>query len=787
MPSARSVPPRGAARPRPLPRLFAAALAVVVGAVAPLDAAPLCAALGLAVLRGGAAVALAPFLVAGLVSRAGPPADATAPPSRAPRDPVEVRVVVRALAPAVESADGRARQPVALGTARGDRGTVEGELLLPERAVALPRGVVALASGRLRSACDAQNPGTTPLEFDLLVGGRASLQPISDDASPWERLLRGIDRGADAIAATLRRRLAPATAGFAEAVVLGRTAHLDPGVVDSLRATGAWHLLAVSGSHVALIAACCTRVFAFLALPEGVALFATLAATLGYALLTGAQPPALRAAITFAGALPLLRGRRPVAPLAWLGAAFLGVVALQPEAAREAGAQLSFVAVVALSVAARHGPARSPRGSGRGLDFSGALGRTLRFAFAAGLATMPLTAWHFGTAAPWSPVATLLLAPLVSLAMVAGLIAAAVLPCVPFAAPFELLLAGLERAVASLAAALDELPWTPWELPPVDGGAVALLVSVWVALLARRPGVAALLATAAFALEDGAAVNGRAPTRAVLLAVGHGQALVVQEAGRTRLCDGGGLGAPPGSDRRLARIVRALEAERFDALFLSHLDGDHADLAPALLAARRVGAVVVAPPALAELRRRDGPLAAALARAAETAGVALIGCTAGDAPFGARVLWPPAGREFGERNAGCLALQVGCGGVTLAVPGDLEGYPLLELARAPWGRVDALVLPHHGNRGEDEEGATLAALLAALRPRLALASRESDLPAETLAALRAAGVPWLSTARGGAIALAALLPGESPDRTLQIGRGREAAEVDACFLGAARR
>ena len=276
MPSARSVPPRGAARPRPLPRLFAAALAVVVGAVAPLDAAPLCAALGLAVLRGGAAVALAPFLVAGLVSRAGPPADATAPPSRAPRDPVEVRVVVRALAPAVESADGRARQPVALGTARGDRGTVEGELLLPERAVALPRGVVALASGRLRSACDAQNPGTTPLEFDLLVGGRASLQPISDDASPWERLLRGIDRGADAIAATLRRRLAPATAGFAEAVVLGRTAHLDPGVVDSLRATGAWHLLAVSGSHVALIAACCTRVFAFLALPEGVALFATL-------------------------------------------------------------------------------------------------------------------------------------------------------------------------------------------------------------------------------------------------------------------------------------------------------------------------------------------------------------------------------------------------------------------------------------------------------------------------------------------------------------------------------
>jgi hypothetical protein len=417
--------------------------------------------------------------------------------------------------------------------------------------------------------------------------------------------------------------------------------------------------------------------------------------------------------------------------------------------------------VVALSVAARHGPARSPRGSGRGLDFTGAAGRTLRFAFAAGLATMPLCVWHFGTAAPWSPLATLLLAPLVSIAMVVGLLAAAVLPLLRRRA--GALLAGLARAVAG-SPPLDELPWTPWELPPVDGGAV---VAVWVALHARRQRRRA--AGDGRVLEDGAA-NGRAPMRAVPLA--RPRAGARRAGGGTDApCDSGGPGAAR-LDRRSARTpARSARAARRALPVTSTAT---TPTSRRRCSRRRVGAVVVRP--RSPVAAGDGPLAAALAGAAEAANIPIIGCSAGDAPFGARVLWPPAGREFGERNAGCLALQVGCGGVTLAVPGDLEGYPLLELARAPWGRVDALVLPHHGNRGEDGDGAALAALLAALRPRLALASRESDLPAETVAALRAAGVPWLSTARGGAIALAAPFPGERPDAA---GRRRKSARVSS--------
>src|SRR5262245_424758 len=125
----------------PLPRLFAAALAVAAGATVPLGTPVLGAALGLWSLAGREAIALAPFVLAGRAARGEAADDATAPPAglgagglRCPRDPVEVRAVVRALEAAVEGADGRARQRVALRIAGGE--ALEGELLLPDYALA---------------------------------------------------------------------------------------------------------------------------------------------------------------------------------------------------------------------------------------------------------------------------------------------------------------------------------------------------------------------------------------------------------------------------------------------------------------------------------------------------------------------------------------------------------------------------------------------------------------------------------------------------------------------------
>ena len=182
---------------------------------------------------------------------------------------------------------------------------------------------------------------------------------------------------------------------------------------------------------------------------------------------------------------------------------------------------------------------------------------------------------------------------------------------------------------------------------------------------------------------------------------------------------------------------------------------------------------------IAEVDRSDSPIAAALGRALAAASLPLTRGTAGSALAGATLLWPPAGRQFAERNLGGLVLGFDLGGARLFAPGDLQGYPLTELSLRRPPPADLLILPHHGNADP-----ALGALLDQLRPRFAIASRDDPLPAATAAALRVRKIPWLSTARGGAIVFADLdLPGGGGT----IRRGAAAAEKSGCFLGAAGR
>src|SRR5262249_35250411 len=140
-----------------------------------------------------------------------------------------------------------------------------------------------------------------------------------------------------------------------------------------------------------------------------------------------------------------------------------------------------------------------------------------------------------------------------------------------------------------------------------------------------------------------------------------------------------------------------------------------------------------------------------LRAAVRARGVAVVYLHAGERVGPNRVLWPPAGRSFSASNDGCLALAVDAGASKLLLPGDLTGYPLLEFTQSLEEEVDLLLLPHDGN-GD----AGLASLLRRVRPRLALASRsDGEWTDSTRRALIERGVPWLMTARGGAIGFSA--------------------------------
>jgi len=159
---------------------------------------------------------------------------------------------------------------------------------------------------------------------------------------------------ADRLRAALAQSIAPGLhgerRGVVEGVVLGDEQALSEQLRNRFRASGLYHLLAVSGQNVALVAAGALVLTWLLGLPRRLGQIGALAAIGSYVLAVGAQPSVIRAGI--AGAL---------GSLAWLAArqgdrwyflclGALVLLAWNPYDLQDAGFQLSFGAVAAIFV-----------------------------------------------------------------------------------------------------------------------------------------------------------------------------------------------------------------------------------------------------------------------------------------------------------------------------------------------------------------------------------------------------------------------------------------------------
>ena len=190
-------------------------------------------------------------------------------------------------------------------------------------------------------------------------------------------------------------------------VTLGDTSGMPLSDREAFRASGLYHLVAVSGQNVALVvvfALVCLALFGVIGVPARVL---AIAITLLYVLVTGAGPSIVRAGV--AGALVSVAwlASRPVARWHLVACGAVVVLALNPLDLFNPGFQLSFAAVAAIFLLA-------PR-------LSGVLGQAAAVSVACTLVTTPIAWWHFGRLAPLSLPANLLALPAVAPLLVSGL------------------------------------------------------------------------------------------------------------------------------------------------------------------------------------------------------------------------------------------------------------------------------------------------------------------------------------------------------------------------------
>jgi len=352
---------------------------------------------------------------------------------------------------------------------------------------------------------------------------------------------------------------APGLRALIAGVTLGARDSGADEYADAFRQTGTFHLFSVSGLHVGMVALLLWLVLRPLGLGRRRAVLVIIPALFFYALITGASPPSLRAAVMLAAAFAGFLLDRPVSPANSLAAAALLLLGYDTNQLFSPGFQMSFSIVAAIFLlspplqeffAARLRP--DPflprrlyhRGQAVAADAGHALASTLGVSAAAWLGSLPLTALVFHLVPLLAIPANLLAVPLAF-----GILAVSMLA----------LLGGLVSAW--LAAVFNNTSW----------GLAALLVGV-VGRTADLPGSYVQLPPAWM----------QPPARLTVFDLSTGGAQLLRTRDSAWLFDTG-----TAADARsvIEPALRAAGIGRPDAIVLTHGDAEHLGGAPRLLEA----------------------------------------------------------------------------------------------------------------------------------------------------------------------------------------------------------
>ncbi len=621
----------------------------------------------------------------------------------------------------------------------GDRLTAHARLIRPSRS----RNPGALDSASLLAARNI-----------LILGHIKSRRLLAIDPEDRPPILARLSRMRDRALNRLRDsidRLADvhaATSPLLSALLLGERHGLDHRLRNDLQAAGLYHLVAISGLHIALLAWLLLRIASVLGLPPGIRSLAANLVLGFYVLLIGAPASAMRAYGMFAlWSCGRHTGRR-ARGLSLLLVVSAIMLAMRPGLRSDVGYWLSVWATGGIigflsghrrkdvEWQARWAPRFSP----------------LRVSASAYFSVAPLAALWFQRWTPLGILLNLLAVPL------AGLLLCSALALLALGDTFLAWpIAAAADTGVRLLIKIASRPFFHSEIfrltPPsalVLCAHLAASAALWFPAI-PRPASRNLLAAAHLALLLPAAAPGTGSLALTLWDVGQGEsALVSLPDGGHVVVDTAGrlLAGGTAAERWVLPALRAQQVRRVHALALSHLDSDHAGGLGVMMAALRPAEVWVpaglSADALKTLRAASREHGARLVPRAEGDRWQL-----GGALF--EVLSPERHAPGRSDNAGSLVLRVHAAGEQILLTGDLEASGERHLATFPLEPASVLKVSHHGSRGSSD-----TVFLRKVRPRVALISAGvrnawGHPHEEVLRRLTAIGACTVSTSDGGAV------------------------------------
>jgi competence protein ComEC len=469
-----------------------------------------------------------------------------------------------------------------------------------ERALEM-RGIALVASAKSGALVEVLSRG--PWIDEAMAAARASARrAIADGVGRWSRR----------------------SAAIVSAIVIGDRAGLDEEVQRRLQEAGTYHVLAISGGNIAILAGLMLAAFRFAGMLGRTAMIASLILLAAYGYFVGGgasvDRATLMAAVYFAARAADLRSP-PLNALAFVAACLLGA---QPFSAVDPAFVLTFGATLSiLSTVPAQPWIRIPRFLKPAVSMFAASAATEAMLF-------PIGALFFARVTFAGLVLNFVAIPLMALAQIAGMVA------VPVAlvstslgrVPGFLAHIGAEGLVRS-AGFVEWAPATSFHVAPPSWPIVAIyyaaVVTAWrlrrnasrasrseprapsneprapsnepraPSSVYRVPAIAVALVSAVWILAEPwtvAVAGGDDRLPVSFVDVGQGDSAFVRfPRGATMLADAGGLVASSGlvapafdiGDRVVAPVLRAAGVRRLDYLVLSHGDPDHIGGATAIV------------------------------------------------------------------------------------------------------------------------------------------------------------------------------------------------------------
>jgi competence protein ComEC len=670
------------------------------------------------------------------------------------REEATARYTARAVGDVRDGDDGRAAALLRIAGVGVVRATLDRQIVPGE-------GLVV--RGRLAPFDEPRNPGEPSMREieadDGVVGRLANARVIRTtgidgwDASAWAARLR----------ATASRRIR-AVMPEPEATILagalwGERGTLPDDLHDAFQATGTVHVLVTAGLHLGIVAALVTLALGRLGLHRVAVCCATFALIAGYAWLTGAHLPALRATAMLGVALLARACGARVTSWNALAFAALVIAAVWPASVASASFAMSFSCVSAILLFAEPLAARLER-----FPVPARIREAIALTCATQLGTWPLSAAIFSSLAPFAVIANAIVVPTVALVLPLGLATLAWPALAPLTTLVVLAIEASVRAIAN--APLARL----FATPPVASVVCYDVLAVGAAILLAngRARSALVVLVAAFAcVGTPLLVHGPHGLIVTHLDVGQGDAAVIRTPhDRIILIDTGGElehgnGAVSSAERAGARIVlgylRRSNIHHIDLMLLTHPHGDHVGGAAPIINAMPVGMIFDSGQAYSGRAYRDAMAAARSHGVPVVLARRRMRWISGDGVT-LEVLSPsmPFLADTGDDvNENSIVVMLRADGFRELFMGDAgEASEARLLAAGIDLHADAVKVGHHGSRYASTVG-----FVAAAHPRIAIISvgRHNTFghPAEaTIEAWRHTGADVLRTDRCGAVTLA---------------------------------